>query len=160
MELKIRERTPVTLDEALRAGQKQEVWNKDAARLRADESNKPKATRAAGDDQIKSMKQQIDQLKRQVDQANRRPSAQVPPAKTSSTAVTVSAPTEPTTPAPATSNQSGSNEINYGRPKYQITTSTEVRIETKPPPMDANRRRLLGLRRKRTPAGILSIEAG
>jgi len=31
--LKIRERTPATLDEALRAGQRQEVCNKDAVRL-------------------------------------------------------------------------------------------------------------------------------
>jgi hypothetical protein len=48
--LKIRERTPTTLDEALRAGLRQEVWNKDVARFRSEEHSKPKAVRTVGDD--------------------------------------------------------------------------------------------------------------
>ena len=70
--LKIHERTPATLDEALRAGLRPEVWNKNATRLRAEESNKSKIIRAAGENQMRAMQQMIDQLQRQIDQPNRR----------------------------------------------------------------------------------------
>jgi len=69
--LKIRERTPTTLDEALKAGLRQEVWNKDASRRQPD--NAPgKAVRVASEDLLQTVNQKLDQLQKQMDQANRR----------------------------------------------------------------------------------------
>ena len=101
--LKIRERTPTTLDEALRAGLKQEVWNKDAARLRTDENGKPKTVRAAGDDPMNVVIQKIDQLQRQVDQVSRRQFQTGSPSKISRIPVAASASPGPTYAAPPTS---------------------------------------------------------
>ena len=99
--LKIRERTPTTLDEALRAGLRQEVWNKDTARLRTDESGKPRIVRAAGDDPMNVVIQKIDQLQRQVDQVSRRQFATAPPPRIGRTPVAANAFPGPTPVAPA-----------------------------------------------------------
>ena len=70
--LKIRERTPTTLDEALKAGLQQEVWNKDTARLRTDDRPNTKAVRAAKEYLLRTVNQKTDQLQKQPDQAYRR----------------------------------------------------------------------------------------
>jgi len=77
--LKIRERTPTTLDEALRAGLRQEIWNKDAARSRPDEPAKPRAVRAAGEDAWRLVNQKLDRLQRQIDQNSQTPPSPTPP---------------------------------------------------------------------------------
>ncbi|HSN23495.1 MAG TPA: hypothetical protein VLS45_04905, partial [Methylomicrobium sp.] len=69
--LKIRERTPSTLDEALKAGLRQEVWNKDTTR-RPPDAAPPKAVRVASEDLLQTVSQKLDQLQKQIDQANRR----------------------------------------------------------------------------------------
>ena len=76
--LKIRERTPTTLDEALKAGLQQEVWNKDTARLRAGEPPQAKAVRPADEDMMKSLHQKMEQLQKQVEQFSRRRTTPVP----------------------------------------------------------------------------------
>jgi len=69
--LKIRERTPITLDEALRAGMQQEVWNKDTARLRPSEPPTTKAVRPVEEDVLKDVNQKLSQLQKQIEQSNR-----------------------------------------------------------------------------------------
>jgi len=69
--LKIRERMPANLDEALKAGLQQEVWNRDASRIHTADAT-PKAIRAINEDLLKSVHQKIEQLQKQVDQVSRR----------------------------------------------------------------------------------------
>jgi hypothetical protein len=79
--LKIRERAPPSLDEALRAGLQQEVWTKDAARAQPNSTVKQKSVRVLGDDLLRVLSQKVDALQKQFQQSARTaaPAAQPPP---------------------------------------------------------------------------------
>ena len=100
--LKIRERTPATLDEALKAGQRQEIWNRDATRLFPEEPA-TKAIHATNEELLETVNRKIDQLQQQVDQVSRRQAKPIvvtavgqTPANTQPPAIEVKAPATPT----------------------------------------------------------------
>jgi len=65
--LKVRERNPKSLDEALKIGLRLEVWAKDAARTRQDNEEKQlRTTRAVEADNIGRLALKIEELSREM----------------------------------------------------------------------------------------------
>jgi len=134
--LKIRERTPATLDEALQAGLRQEVWNRDSARLQP-EASKPKAVRAVEEDLLKTVNQKIDQLQKQVDQVSRR---QVKPivlttvAQTPAASPVAPAENKPTTPTTTNAATGYKQQDNPATPVKTPNTPSWFKVNRRPTP--------------------------
>jgi hypothetical protein len=108
--LKIRERMPATLDEALKDALRQEVWMRDASRVRADEP-KAKSVRATSEDLLETLNKKLDELQQQVDQVSRRQNRPHPAKITAAPALAAAPPAiaATTTPVPPVDNATEQN---------------------------------------------------